>query len=90
GQEAIQTCRNPENTIHLVISDIVMPKMGGQHLIGRLKSKFPEIKSLFMSGYTDGSMIHQGLLGSDMHYLQKPFTPGVLAKKVREVLDEFN
>ncbi|MGD9900506.1 MAG: PAS domain S-box protein, partial [Calditrichaceae bacterium] len=41
GQEAIQTCRNPENTIHLVISDIVMPKMGGQHLIGRLKSKFP-------------------------------------------------
>ncbi len=88
GLEALQICGNPDNSIHLIISDIVMPKMSGQQLIGRLKSKFPEIKSLFMSGYTDGAMIHQGLLGANTHFLQKPFTPRILVKKVREVLDE--
>ncbi|MGD9486437.1 MAG: PAS domain S-box protein [Calditrichaceae bacterium] len=88
GQEAIQICMNSENTIHLIVSDIIMPRMSGHHLIGRVKSVFPDIKILFMSGYTDGAMIHQGLLGPQLHYLQKPFTPRILLRKVREVLDE--
>lgn len=88
GQEAILICINSENTIHLIVSDIIMPRMSDHHLIGRVKSVFPEIKILFMFGIHRWRGDSSGITGTQMHYLQKPFTPRVLVKRVREVLDE--
>ena len=72
--------------IHLLLTDVVMPELGGRELALRLKAVRRELRVLFMSGYTD-EIVREGLLESGAAYLQKPFTPDALAGKVREVLD---
>jgi two-component system cell cycle sensor histidine kinase/response regulator CckA len=74
--------------IHLLLTDVVMPGMIGRELADRLRSLFPTIKILYMSGYTSGAIIHHGILEEGMNYVQKPFTVEALALKVREVLDK--
>lgn len=64
-----------------------MPKLGGRQLAERLAGIRPRMKVVFMSGYTDDSIVHQGVLDADVAFLQKPITPGPLLAKVREVLD---
>jgi two-component system cell cycle sensor histidine kinase/response regulator CckA len=73
--------------IELLLSDVVMPQMGGRELSERLLSIFPEIKVLFMSGYIPGSTFDIDALGPDAELIQKPFPPDVLLMKVREVMD---
>jgi|ERR671915_636595 CheY-like chemotaxis protein len=73
--------------IHLVLTDVVMPQMGGKELVERLLKLFPEIKALFMSGYMQGSASYIDALGSEVELIQKPFTLNVLLTKVREALD---
>jgi two-component system, cell cycle sensor histidine kinase and response regulator CckA len=85
--EALEVCGNPSKAIHLVLTDIVMPKMSGPELAKRLRSVRPEIKLLYMSGYTDDTIIRHGMLDTKTAFLQKPFTPEDLLRKVREVLD---
>ncbi len=83
--EALLTCEQHKGTIHLLLSDVVMPQMSGKQLAVRLAPVRPEMKVLFMSGYTDGALVGQLATGSA--FLQKPLTPGALTRKVREVLD---
>ena len=73
--------------IHLLLTDVVMPQMGGKELADRLKKLRPSIKVLFTSGYTDQAIVQRGLLNLDFAFLEKPFSPSGLVRKVREVLD---
>jgi CheY-like chemotaxis protein len=87
GDEALVICDEHAGPIHLLATDMVMPKMGGLQLVERLASARPEIKVVFMSGYTDNAVVHHGVLQIDIPFLHKPFTPKLLLGKVREVLD---
>jgi len=71
-----------------MLADIVMPGMSGSELAKLLKPLYPEIKILYMSGYTDNAIIRHGVLEKGVNYIQKPFTMEALARKVREVLDK--
>jgi len=74
--------------IHLVLTDVIMPQMGGKELIEKLKPLRPDSKVLFMSGFTDDAIIHHGVSDDGVFFLQKPFSTECLATKVREVLDQ--
>jgi PAS domain S-box-containing protein len=87
GHEAIYLCEHRQAPIHLLLTDMVLPGLSGSELAERLSGLRPGLKVLFMSGYTDRALLHQGHLNFDEAYLQKPFTPDALARKVREVLD---
>jgi PAS domain S-box-containing protein len=87
GQEAIEICRSCETPVDILITDVVMPKMGGRELAARLREVTPELKVLFVSGYTDSAIVHHGVLEPGTHFLQKPFSVEQLAGKVREVLE---
>jgi PAS domain S-box-containing protein len=88
GNEAFNICNKHDGPIHLLVTDVVMPKMSGLELAERIASIQPEIKVLYMSGYTDNAITHHGVLEKGMNYIQKPFTVDGLARKVREVLDK--
>jgi signal transduction histidine kinase/CheY-like chemotaxis protein len=87
GEEALELCRRHGRPVQLVISDVVMPGMGGRQLVEQLEKLLPGIKSLFVSGYTDDAIVRHGVLQAETAFLQKPFTPMALAQKVRAVLD---
>lgn len=87
GEEAVRLCNEHTNEIHLLLTDVVMPGAGGKVIADRLSALRPGIKVLFMSGYTDEAIVHHGVLDSNVEFIQKPFTPMGLSKKVREVLD---
>ena len=86
GEEALGLSGQHQGTIDLVITDMVMPKMSGREFGDLIKTQRPEIKLLFMSGYTDNAIIQQGTLDPEMPFLHKPFTPSLLTAKVREML----
>jgi two-component system, cell cycle sensor histidine kinase and response regulator CckA len=85
--EAVQLAETDPSPIHLLLSDVVMPHMGGVELARRIGAMRPELKVLWMSGYTDEAVIHHGLVDASVAFIQKPFSPDALAKKVREVLE---
>ncbi|KAB0669887.1 PAS domain-containing protein [Oryzomonas sagensis] len=85
--EAIRLARESTVPIHLLMTDVVMPGMNGRELSGNLAPLCPEIKCLFMSGYTANVIVHRGVLDEGVHFISKPFSLPDLAAKVREVLD---
>ncbi len=87
GREALDFARHHDGHIDLLLSDVVMPGMSGRELAEHLLVISPETRVAFLSGYTDDEVLRHGVLDAQFAFLQKPFTPDVLARKVREVLD---
>ena len=85
--EALRQSEKHDGKIHLLLTDVVLPQVSGPELAKRLASARPDMKVLCMSGCTDDSIVRHGVLAARFAYLQKPITPGVLTRKVREVLD---
>jgi two-component system cell cycle sensor histidine kinase/response regulator CckA len=88
GEEAVRVAGEYRGEIHLLVTDVVMPGMGGQEVAERLKASRPGIRVLFQSGYTDDAVVRHGVLHAEVAFLQKPYTPAVMATKVRDVLDQ--
>jgi PAS domain S-box-containing protein len=87
GAAALELAEAYTDTIHLLLTDVVMPEIGGRQLATRLVALRPDIKVVYMSGYTDDAVILNGVRTEAMPFLEKPFTPGALLAKVREILD---
>lgn len=87
GEVALTLAKEHEGEIQLMITDVVMPSMGGRECVERLTPSRPEMKVLFMSGYTDDAIVRHGLLDQRLEFIEKPFTSDALARKVRKVLD---
>ena len=88
--EAIRLARENVGEIHLLMTDVVMPEMNGRDLAGNILSIYPNLKRLFMSGYTANVIAHHGVLDEGVNFIQKPFSRQELGAKIREVLDKDN
>ncbi len=88
GEEALSISRSRKEEIHLLLTDVVLPGMSGGELAQRVTALMPNLKVLYMSGYTNEVLSHHGVLKSGLEFIEKPFTPEALARKVREVLDK--
>jgi CheY-like chemotaxis protein len=87
GDEGLQTGDATREPIHLLVTDVIMPQMGGPELARRITSSHPETRVLFISGYADGALNQDHVVPENAAFLQKPFTPDALVRKVREVLE---
>ncbi len=86
--EAKKISQEHEGAVHLLLTDVVLPQMDGKRLFSELSPLLPDMRVLYVSGYTENAIVHHGVLDVGVQFLQKPFTMDALAKKVREVLDE--
>ena len=88
GIEAMQKAKDHDGPIHLLITDVIMPHMNGQELAEQLSAERPDMKVLFVSGYSDNDIGDHGVIDQRIDLLQKPFTPQTLARKIRDVIQE--
>jgi signal transduction histidine kinase/CheY-like chemotaxis protein len=86
GGEALCLCEQRKEPVHLILTDVVMPEMSGRQLVDQFRQVWQDFKVLYMSGYTDNTIVSHGVLEKGVNYIQKPFTPDALARKVYEVL----
>jgi CheY-like chemotaxis protein len=87
GDEAVRVASGHTEAIHLLITDVVMPGIGGRVVAERITERHPEARVLFVSGYTDDAILRHGVSRELVHFLPKPYSPLVLACKTRELLD---
>ncbi len=88
GEEALRMARGQEgHNIHLLLTDVIMPRLGGKELVNQLKTERPNLKVMFMSGYADKDIVRDQVSGAQAVFLQKPFLPETLAYEVRNALD---
>jgi DNA-binding NtrC family response regulator len=85
-KQGLQCAASHPSSIDLLLTDVIMPQMNGQELYQKMLGVEPEIKVLYMSGYTDSVIVHHGMLEEGIHFLQKPFTVRDLVQKVRMAL----
>lgn len=90
GAEAILALERHNGPVHVLVTDVIMPKLNGRHLAEFLSLKRPELKVLYISGYTENAIVHQGVLDPGVHFLAKPFSPMQLVEKLRVVLETPN
>ena len=90
GEEAIRLFDKHADKIRILVTDVVMPDIGGRVLADTLRARKPDLKVLFVSGYTNDAIVRHGISESTDSFLQKPFTPMLLARKVRAMLDAVN
>jgi len=88
GEDALRIGKEYEGPIDLLLTDVVMPTISGKETAERLQPLYPQMKVIYMSGYTDDAIVHLGVLEPGLNFIEKPFSPDVLASKVREVLDK--
>jgi two-component system, cell cycle sensor histidine kinase and response regulator CckA len=88
GAEALKAYEAHEGQVDLVLTDVVMPEMGGLELVEQLRSGRPDLKVLIMSGYSERALTSNGSIPQGTGYLEKPFTAEVLMRRLREVLEE--
>ena len=86
AESALEICARHDGPIHLLLTDVVMPRMSGPRVAEQVAAVRPDIKVLYMSGYTDDSVVRHGVLTQEMPFIQKPLSPIALRKKIREVL----
>ena len=87
GNEALRAAEQHDGPIHLLLTDVVMPGIGGRELAQRLSQQRPEMRVLYMSGYTGDTTLFQGIIEHEVDFIQKPFTLDALSHKIRQVLD---
>ncbi len=87
SDEALSLCAKYQGPIHLLLTDVVLPGLGGRQVAEQVIALYPQIKVLYMSGYTDDTVVRHGILHKQVNFLQKPFSPTELAQKVRQVLN---
>ncbi|MBN2428098.1 MAG: PAS domain S-box protein [Deltaproteobacteria bacterium] len=87
GEAALAKLENYHGPVHLLLTDVVMPGMSGKDLFERLSRRFPDMKVLYMSGYTEDVIVHRGVVDEGVNFIQKPFSVNTLATKIREVLE---
>ena len=86
AKEAIKVAQQERGPIHLLLTDVIMPLMSGRELVEQIRPLRKDIRIIYMSGYTDDVLAYRGDLGPDINFLQKPFAPEALTKKVRDAL----
>jgi len=86
GVDARRIWKDESERIHMLITDVVMPQLGGRALARSLSEQQPSLKVLYISGYNEDQLVHHEIETNDIHFLEKPFTPTVLLTKVREIL----
>jgi len=87
GEEALALAEQLQEPIHLLLTDVVMPGMSGAVLAVRMRERYPNLKVLYSSGYTENVIMHHGVLEENIAFLSKPYRPAELVQRVREVLD---
>jgi len=87
GQEALSVLANYGSPVHLLLTDVIMPDMNGKELFDRIAESYPDMRVLYMSGYTDDVIAHHGVIDKGVNFIEKPFHIKILAAKVRDVLD---
>ena len=87
GAEALTVLAAHDAKVHLLLTDVIMPGINGRELFAKVAEKYPDLKVIYMSGYTDNMIAHSGVLDEGVQFVQKPFSVRTLAAKVREVLD---
>jgi two-component system, cell cycle sensor histidine kinase and response regulator CckA len=87
GADAVRTVDTHPGPVDLLVTDVVMPDLGGRDLADAVRTRRPGVKVLYVSGYTDDAVVRHGVEAATDAFLQKPFTPLTLARKIRAVLD---